>query len=255
MLMTSNISNRLIFFVLSLRIVWAHCKCWKKKNFPPLIQILEIRMFGSLNEFWERCCLISTITTEMFERRCRQTGRKVCIKLSNVIRCAKLRCALTLGLKVIWFNNLIFVKLTWPHPKDSKILCVSISVFYLSVVWYMFYLFSAGLLSVKNKRVFFMFLYFWIYSLYLSFWVLLGFYSLSLLFIFLCSLLWVLVFLVLFWRYFVSAQVCDLCLISSGFHGCWDPVSQISLNLCFYFSYRSLDYYFLFLSEPSCLYS
>lgn len=83
--------------------------------------------------------------TEMFERWCRQTRRKVCIKLSNVIRCVKSRCAFRLGLKVIWFNNLIFVKLTWPHPKDSKILCVSISVFFLSVAWYMFYLFSAGL--------------------------------------------------------------------------------------------------------------
>lgn len=33
--------------------------------FPPLIQIPEIWMFSSFNEFWERCCLISIVTTEM----------------------------------------------------------------------------------------------------------------------------------------------------------------------------------------------
>lgn len=88
--------------------------------------------------------------------------------------------------------------------------------------------------------------------------VLLGFtrfHFLSLHFIFLCSLLWVLVFFVLFWRYLVSAQVYHLCLISSGYHCYWDPVPQISLNLCFYLScYHSLNYFFRFLSKPSCLY-
>lgn len=120
--MTSNTSNRLIFFVLALRIAWAHCKCWIS---PPLIQIPEISMFGRLNEFWEVLFNLHRHNRNV-KMKAEAESRKVCIKLLNVIRCAKPRCASRLRVKVIWFITMTFVKPTWPHPKDIKIfhLCI-----------------------------------------------------------------------------------------------------------------------------------